>query len=251
MIPPPVLTPPINSKPIVDPKSIVDPKPLVDPIDQTPVIDKANLLSARDISFAPQWQSFQKSRFPQPILLIRHTTPIAESIQIDFSGGPSEIEMKNSSEGNWEVMASGRQVGNLKLVDDEQGSQLEFQCELDNSGAPTVFLDAIDQLNQCVLEIRTGNLPLTKFEVATQLIQGHIDLDNRRKHEDLAFGVGGESLTQTLAGHDVAIRLLPEISPVLSTPSPEDENQTSGPPEAGKEETDNDEATQGEMLLTK
>lgn len=195
LIPPGVLSPPINSVPADSPTPT------------SPHVESISRLTRRDISFSPQWQSFQKSRFPQAVLLIRHDSPFTNSLQLSFSDGQRELVMKTAGDRQWDVAASGRQIGKFEFVEHELGWELEFQCDLDDTGTPTVFLDAIDQLNQSVMVIQAGDLPATSFEIGTQFIQAHLNLDNRHKRENLSFGIGGSTLTETLASRDVTLNL--------------------------------------------
>lgn len=193
LIPPTLLTPPI-------PKA-ANP----DPVDPLPV---ASRLSAGDISFSPQWQSFERSRYPQPVLLIRHTTAIEEALQLDVESDQDGIEVVAAEDaGRWKLVASGRDLGVMRLVEHELGSEIEFQCDLDDSGKPTVFLDAIDLLNQSVLEVTAAGTPQLRFDVTTQFIQAHLDLVQQRKPKDVSFGIGGDAVTQNLLGRDVGMEL--------------------------------------------
>ena len=203
LIPPMVLSPPVVKRP--------DPTP----VEPSPPIKSINPLLAKDISFSPQWQAFQKSRFPQPILLIRHVEPLTNPIELNFSGDVGELQM-HPAEQKWKVVAAGRQIGKIEMVKHEQGTQLEFQCDLDESGTPTVFLDSMDLLNQSVFEIRSKGFPPTDFDVGLRFVQSHVDLNNRTKKEKLAFGIGGETLTQMLIEGDVKLHLFSANSPETS-----------------------------------
>ena len=215
LIPPTLLTPPI---PVVADSESAETLPVV------------SRLSVADISFSPQWQSFERSRFPQPVLLIRHDAAIEESLRLDFSSDQDEIEMVAAeSAGQWRVVASGRELGVMRLVDHELGHEIEFQCDLDDAGAPTAFLDAIDTLNQSVLEISAADMPRLRFDVATKFVQAHLNLNVQRKPKDVSFGVGGEVVAQNLLDRDVAMGLREEVPPEV-------DEEISANDEAGSEE---------------
>ena len=203
MIPPMVLSPPTLKLPDTTPK-----KP-------SPSANTFASLVPSDISFSPQWQAFQKSRFPQPILLIRHVKPISNQIELTFLEDSGGLKV-SAADQQWNVSAAGRQIGKIELAKHEQGSQLEFQCDLDDAGTPTVFLDSIDLLNQSVLEIRTASLPPTDFDVGLRFVEAHVDLDNRTKQEKLAFGISGGTLSQTLVESDIELRLFQSNSREVS-----------------------------------
>ena len=226
MIPPIVLSPPTVKIPDPTPKESSSPANTITP------------LAESDISFSPQWQAFQKSRFPQPILLIRHTEPILNPIELAFSDDAGGLEVIAADQ-QWNVSAAGRQIGKIELAKHEQGSQLEFQCDLDDAGTPTVFLDSIDLLNQSTLEIRTASLPPTDFDVGLQFVQAHVDFDNRVKQEKLAFGIGGETLSQMLTGSDIELRLFRSNPRETSDEELEEEaNSPSQKPNDTEEESD-------------
>ena len=214
MIPPTVLSPPM----------VTLPGPT--PVEPSPPIDNTHPLAASDISFSPQWQSFQKSRFPQPVLLIRHEQPITDSIELNFSGDDEQLQMIPAGQA-WDVSVAGRQIGKIGMVRQEEGTQLEFQCDVDDSGAPTVFLDSMDLLNQGVLEIRSESLPPTNFDFGLRLVQSHIDFDNRSSQEKLTFGIGGETLTQMLTEGDVKLRLFQSNLPETSDEESKEDNTES------------------------
>ena len=232
LIPPTLLTPPIPKVAIVE------------PVQQLPV---GSRLSATDISFSPRWQFFERSRFPQPVLLIRHTTDIGETLQLDFQSDQDEIEVVAAEgAGQWSLVSSGRELGVMRLVDHKLGSEIEFQCDLDDSGAPTVFLDAIDLLNQSVLEVSAVDLPQLRFDVTTQFIQTHLDLVRQRKPEDVAFGIGGESVAQNILSRDVTMGLREEMLPETDVENAEDENANNARGDAVEEE---DGVGEGELIV--
>ncbi len=197
LIPPPLLTPPTGQ--VADVASV----------DRRSV---ARRMSAADVSFSPQWQFFERSRFPQPVLLIRHAEGLDETLKLNFEtaqGGVKAVPGKEA--GQWSLMVAGRVLGTMRLVDHELGSELQFQCALDDEGTPTAFLDAIDLLNQSVLEVSAEGMPPLRFDVAMQLIQSHLDLQRRPKPEDVSFGIGGNAVTQALLGRDVGMELQREV----------------------------------------
>lgn len=231
LIPPPLLTPPI-------------PK-VADPVPAAP-LPVASQLSAADFSFSPKWQFFEKSRFPQPVLLIRHTDAIRETLQLGFGGAQAGIEVVAAEDaGQWNLLASGRELGVMRLVAHELGSEIEFQCDLDEAGTPTAFLDAIDLLNQSVLEVSAVGLPQLKFDVATQFIQSHLDLEQQRKPEDVSFGIGGESVARNILSRDVAIGLQKEMRPETDQDIAADNNATSK-----RGDTTEEEVVSGESELS-
>lgn len=197
------IPPPLSTSPI--PK-IGDPEP-EEPL---PV---ASRLSAGDISFSPRWQAFERSRFPQPVMLIRHNAAIAESLQLNFASDQDVLEVIAAKDaGQWTLKAFGRELGVMRLVDHELGWEIEFQCDLNDAGKPTVFLDALDLLNQSVIEVSTVGTSSLRFDCATQFVQVHLDLVRQRKPEDVFFGIGGEAATQNLLHRDVAIRLQEKVA---------------------------------------
>jgi len=110
------------------------------------------------------------------------------------------------------------------LVDHELGSEIEFQCDLDNDGSPTVFLDAIDTLNQSALQVSVGDMKNLRFDVATQFIQSHLDLKRSKKPQELSFGIGGEAVMKKLVSRDVAMAMLEEKPPEDDDEAAENKN---------------------------
>ena len=199
--------------PLVPPTLLTPPIPAVANSQPPPSIPVASRLSAVDISFSPQWQPFERSRFPQPVLLIRHSIGIGELLQLDFVGEQDEIEVfAEEGTAQWRLVASGRELGVMRLVDHELGCEIEFQCELDGAGTPKAFMDAIDFLNQSVLEVSVVGMRPLRFHAATQFIQTHLALQRQRKPKEVSFGVGGEAVTRNLLGRDVVMVLPQEMS---------------------------------------
>ena len=236
MIPPMVLSPPIAKIP--------------DTVSETPSppVDNSKPLLAGDISFSPQWQAFEKSRFPQPVLLIRHTEPISNSIKLSFSEDAGELEMAAADQ-QWNVIAAGRRIGKFEMVEHDLGTQLEFQCDLDDSGTPTAFLDSMDLLNRSILEVSTDSLSPTNFDIGLRFVQAHIDFDNRTKQEKLAFGIGGETLTQMLIDGDVELGIFNTDPPELTEESDEELNEK---PKIRSEDSDGAEEVSNlsELIIT-